>query len=94
MKLLLIAVVISIHTTGFLTTAKTRCKPLYNGGRGGLEGANVQPKWSFNSKTNHCQVVMVKTGCHPHNNCFPSEDDCEQHCDPWVLELEKQQTQG
>uniref|UniRef100_A0A0K8RL24 Putative salivary kunitz domain protein n=1 Tax=Ixodes ricinus TaxID=34613 RepID=A0A0K8RL24_IXORI len=94
MKLLLIAVVISIHTLGFLTTAKAKCDPLYNGGYGGPGGANVQAKWSFNSQTNHCQTIMVKSGCRPQNNCYQSEDECEGYCDPWVLEFEKQQTQG
>uniref|UniRef100_V5IC58 Putative secreted protein n=1 Tax=Ixodes ricinus TaxID=34613 RepID=V5IC58_IXORI len=73
MKLLLIAVVISIHTTGFLTTAKVRCDPLYNGGRGGAGGANVQQKWSFNPKTNHCESVMVQSLCHPEMQEFKQD---------------------
>uniref|UniRef100_A0A0K8R5J5 Putative salivary kunitz domain protein n=1 Tax=Ixodes ricinus TaxID=34613 RepID=A0A0K8R5J5_IXORI len=94
MKLLLIAVVISIHTTGFLTTAKAKCDPLYNGGYGGRGGANVEPKWSFNSQTNPCQTIMVKSGCRPKNNCYHSQDECEGYCDPLVLEFEKGRTQG
>uniref|UniRef100_A0A0K8RDW4 Putative salivary kunitz domain protein n=1 Tax=Ixodes ricinus TaxID=34613 RepID=A0A0K8RDW4_IXORI len=89
MKLLLIAVVISIHTTGFLAFAKVKCEPLYNGGRGGPGGANVLPRWSFNSQTNHCQVIMVKSGCRPSNNCFQSEDECGGYCDPWLLDLKR-----
>uniref|UniRef100_A0A0K8RJL8 Putative salivary kunitz domain protein n=1 Tax=Ixodes ricinus TaxID=34613 RepID=A0A0K8RJL8_IXORI len=90
MKLLLIAVVISIHTTGFLTTAEVRCQPLYNGGRGGAGGANVQQKWSFNPKTNHCESVMVQSICHESDNCFPTKDDCEDGCDPEVQEFKKE----
>uniref|UniRef100_A0A0K8RJG9 Putative salivary kunitz domain protein n=1 Tax=Ixodes ricinus TaxID=34613 RepID=A0A0K8RJG9_IXORI len=82
MKLLLIAVVISIHTTGFLTSAEVRCEPLYNGGRGGAGGANVEQKWSFNPQTNHCEPVMVKSRCPRPQNCFHSKDDCEDYCDP------------
>uniref|UniRef100_A0A0K8RJU4 Putative salivary kunitz domain protein n=1 Tax=Ixodes ricinus TaxID=34613 RepID=A0A0K8RJU4_IXORI len=87
MKLLLIAVVFSIHTTGFLTTAKVACEPLYNGGYGGTGGANVKPRWSFNSQTNHCQIVMVKSGCPPSHNCFLTKEECQGSCDPWLLDL-------
>uniref|UniRef100_A0A0K8REG5 Putative salivary kunitz domain protein n=1 Tax=Ixodes ricinus TaxID=34613 RepID=A0A0K8REG5_IXORI len=82
MKLLLIAVVISIHTTGVLTTANARCQPLYNGGRGGSGGANVQQKWSFNPESNRCQAVMVHSFCQKSRNCFPTEEECEEYCDP------------
>uniref|UniRef100_V5H415 Putative secreted protein n=2 Tax=Ixodes ricinus TaxID=34613 RepID=V5H415_IXORI len=91
MKLLLIAVVISIHTTGFLTTAQVRCSPRYTGGYGVAEGGNVQTKWTFNPGTNHCETVMVKAICTASQNCFPSESDCEENCDPtvqsWIQEL-------
>uniref|UniRef100_V5GQ31 Putative secreted protein n=1 Tax=Ixodes ricinus TaxID=34613 RepID=V5GQ31_IXORI len=90
MKVLLIAVVFSIHASGFLTTAKVKCDPLYDGGYGGPGGANVQQGWSFNSQTNHCQIVMFKSSCPPRRNCFPTKDDCEEHCDPLVLEWLKQ----
>uniref|UniRef100_V5GM83 Putative secreted protein n=1 Tax=Ixodes ricinus TaxID=34613 RepID=V5GM83_IXORI len=93
MKLLLIAVVISIHTTGFLTTAEVRCEPLYNGGRGGAGGANVQQKWSFDPTTNSCVPVMVHSGCHASNNCFDTDDDCEDGCDP-ATQLMKQELQN
>ncbi|XP_040067667.1 uncharacterized protein LOC120840941 [Ixodes scapularis] len=86
MKLLLIAVVICIDTSGFLTTAKPRCAPLYNGGRGGPGGANVKEGWSFNSRTNHCQTVMYRSRCRPPWNCFLTESECEENCDPLVLE--------
>ncbi|CAN7975037.1 unnamed protein product, partial [Ixodes persulcatus] len=69
-----------ILSQGFLTTAKAKCDPLYNGGYGGSGGANVQPKWSFNSQTNHCQIIMVKSRCRPSNNCFPSQEKCEEYC--------------
>ncbi|EEC09942.1 secreted protein, putative, partial [Ixodes scapularis] len=69
-----------ILSQGFLTTAKAKCEPLYNGGYGGPGGANVQAKYSFNSQTNHCQTIMVKSGCHPRNNCFQSQDECEEYC--------------
>uniref|UniRef100_V5IDH7 Putative secreted protein n=1 Tax=Ixodes ricinus TaxID=34613 RepID=V5IDH7_IXORI len=91
MKLLLIFVVICIYTSGYLTTAKAACKPLYDGGYGGAGGANVKPRWSFNSQTNHCQIVMVRSSCPSSRNCFLTQDDCEGHCDPWVLEFEQQQ---
>uniref|UniRef100_A0A0K8R791 Putative salivary kunitz domain protein n=1 Tax=Ixodes ricinus TaxID=34613 RepID=A0A0K8R791_IXORI len=90
MKLLLIAVVISIHTTGFLTTAEVRCQPLYNGGRGGAGGRNVQEKWSFNPRTNHCETVMVQYNCRRSDNCFDTEDECEDDCDP-TTQLFKQE---
>uniref|UniRef100_V5HGC3 Putative secreted protein n=1 Tax=Ixodes ricinus TaxID=34613 RepID=V5HGC3_IXORI len=89
MKLLLIAVVISIHTTGFLTTANTRCTPLYKGGYGGAGGANVKQKWSFNPQSNHCEAVMVSSRCPRSQNCFNTQDDCESHCDPEVKRLEE-----
>uniref|UniRef100_A0A0K8RK98 Putative salivary kunitz domain protein n=1 Tax=Ixodes ricinus TaxID=34613 RepID=A0A0K8RK98_IXORI len=63
MKLLLIAVVICIHTSGFLTTAGPRCEPMYNGGYGGQGGENVKEGWTFNNKTNRCQNVMYKSRC-------------------------------
>uniref|UniRef100_V5I1I3 Putative secreted protein n=1 Tax=Ixodes ricinus TaxID=34613 RepID=V5I1I3_IXORI len=89
MKLLLIAVVICIHTSGFLATAKTaKCERLYDGGRGGPGGANVKEGWSFNPHTNRCQnVIVLDTLCPPPRNCFPTEFDCELNCDPRVLEL-------
>uniref|UniRef100_A0A0K8RLA8 Putative salivary kunitz domain protein n=1 Tax=Ixodes ricinus TaxID=34613 RepID=A0A0K8RLA8_IXORI len=90
MKLLLIAVVISIHTTGFLTTAKVRCEPMYNGGCGGSGGANVKTGWSFNSHTNHCEIVVYKAQCPASHNCFLTEDDCQGNCDPTVLEWLKE----
>uniref|UniRef100_A0A0K8RDG5 Putative salivary kunitz domain protein n=1 Tax=Ixodes ricinus TaxID=34613 RepID=A0A0K8RDG5_IXORI len=96
MKLLLIFVVISIYTSdvaGFLTTAEVKCKPRYNGGYGGAEGAYVIPRWTFNPGTNHCEVVMVKVSCKASHNCFSSEFDCEYNCDPkmesWKQELIK-----
>uniref|UniRef100_A0A0K8RJP0 Putative salivary kunitz domain protein n=1 Tax=Ixodes ricinus TaxID=34613 RepID=A0A0K8RJP0_IXORI len=89
MKLLLIAVVISIHTTGFLTTANVRCKPFYHGGYGGAGGGNVQEKWSFNPSTNHCEPVMVHSTCRGSDNCFHTEDDCEDGCDPEMQEFKK-----
>ncbi|XP_040076389.1 uncharacterized protein LOC120848473 [Ixodes scapularis] len=92
MKLLLIAVVISIHTTGFLTTANARCEPLYNGGRGG-PGGNVQAKWSFNPRTNHCVPVMVRSGCPRSLNCFHTKADCNEDCDP-ETQLFKEILQG
>uniref|UniRef100_A0A0K8RJN3 Putative salivary kunitz domain protein n=1 Tax=Ixodes ricinus TaxID=34613 RepID=A0A0K8RJN3_IXORI len=92
MKLLLIAVVISIYTTGFLTTAKVTCDPLYHGGYGGPGGANVKQRWSFNPQSNHCEPVMVRSHCPPSQNCFSSKDDCKENCDPetlaWLKELE------
>uniref|UniRef100_A0A0K8RL93 Putative salivary kunitz domain protein n=1 Tax=Ixodes ricinus TaxID=34613 RepID=A0A0K8RL93_IXORI len=90
MKLLLIAVVISIHTTGFLTTAKAKCDPMYDGGRGGPGGANVKAGWSFNSRTNHCETVMYRSRCPPPQNCFLTKEQCEENCDPLVLEMLKQ----
>uniref|UniRef100_A0A0K8RKB7 Putative salivary kunitz domain protein n=1 Tax=Ixodes ricinus TaxID=34613 RepID=A0A0K8RKB7_IXORI len=90
MKLLLIAVVFSIHATGFLTAAKAKCDPLYNGGYGGDGGANVKEGWSFNKQTNHCQNVMYKSRCRSSQNCYPTSDECEENCDPEVLELLKQ----
>uniref|UniRef100_V5H5I6 Putative secreted protein n=1 Tax=Ixodes ricinus TaxID=34613 RepID=V5H5I6_IXORI len=89
MKLLLIAVVISIHTSGFLTTAEVRCEPLYNGGYGGAGGANVQQKWSFNPRSNHCEPVMVRSCCRGSDNCFSTKGDCEYYCDPEVQMLKK-----
>uniref|UniRef100_V5GIA4 Putative secreted protein n=1 Tax=Ixodes ricinus TaxID=34613 RepID=V5GIA4_IXORI len=94
MKLLLIAVVISIHTTGFLTTAEVKCKPRYNGGYGGAEGANVIPKWTFNPGTNHCEQVMVKVSCKASHNCFSSEFDCEYYCDPKMESWKQDLTKG
>uniref|UniRef100_V5GN69 Putative secreted protein n=1 Tax=Ixodes ricinus TaxID=34613 RepID=V5GN69_IXORI len=82
MKLLLIAVVICIHASGFLTTAEPRCEPLYDGGYGGQGGANVKEGWTFNKQTNHCQNVMFRSRCRSWRNCFPTKDDCEEHCDP------------
>uniref|UniRef100_A0A0K8RDN1 Putative salivary kunitz domain protein n=1 Tax=Ixodes ricinus TaxID=34613 RepID=A0A0K8RDN1_IXORI len=90
MKLLLIAVVISIHTTGFLTTAEASCEPLYNGGRGGAGGRNVQQKWSFNPSTKHCQAVMVQSNCRTSENCFHTENECEEYCDPTTQLLKKE----
>uniref|UniRef100_A0A0K8RJT3 Putative salivary kunitz domain protein n=1 Tax=Ixodes ricinus TaxID=34613 RepID=A0A0K8RJT3_IXORI len=81
MKLLLIAVVISIHTTGFLTTAEVQCTPRYNGGYGGSGGGNVEPRWTFNPRTNSCEQVMTHGNCDPSRNCFPSADECESQCD-------------
>uniref|UniRef100_V5GLY7 Putative secreted protein n=1 Tax=Ixodes ricinus TaxID=34613 RepID=V5GLY7_IXORI len=82
MKLLLIAVVFSIHASGFLTTAESRCEPLYNGGYGGTRGGNVAPKWTFDPSTNQCEQIMTKGICQPSRNCFPSADDCELECGP------------
>uniref|UniRef100_A0A0K8RJQ7 Putative salivary kunitz domain protein n=1 Tax=Ixodes ricinus TaxID=34613 RepID=A0A0K8RJQ7_IXORI len=90
MKLLLIAVVISIHSTGLLTTAKPRCEPPYNGGYGSQGGANVKEGWTFNKQTNHCQNAMYKSRCSSSQNCYHTRDECEEHCDPEVLELLKQ----
>ncbi|XP_040071433.2 uncharacterized protein LOC120848472 [Ixodes scapularis] len=93
MKLLLIAVVISIHTTGLLTTAEPKCEPRYNGGYGGGRGGNVIPNWTFNPRTNHCEAIMTKGRCHSSQNCFPSEDECEFECDP-ETQLFKEILQG
>uniref|UniRef100_A0A0K8R5G5 Putative salivary kunitz domain protein n=1 Tax=Ixodes ricinus TaxID=34613 RepID=A0A0K8R5G5_IXORI len=82
MKLLLIAVVISIHTSEFLTTAEVKCAPFYNGGYGGAGGSNVIPAWSFNPPTNRCEQVMTKGPCRRPRNCFPTKEDCEEFCDP------------
>uniref|UniRef100_A0A0K8R5F2 Putative salivary kunitz domain protein n=1 Tax=Ixodes ricinus TaxID=34613 RepID=A0A0K8R5F2_IXORI len=90
MKLLLIAVVICIHTSGVLTTAKVTCEPLYHGGRGGPGGANVKQKWSFNPHSNHCEPVMVRSRCPFSQNCFPTKDRCEENCDPETLALLKE----
>uniref|UniRef100_A0A0K8R5N5 Putative salivary kunitz domain protein n=1 Tax=Ixodes ricinus TaxID=34613 RepID=A0A0K8R5N5_IXORI len=90
MKLLLIAVVICIHTSGFLTTTEPKCEPLYNGGRGGPGGANVKEGWTFNNKTNRCQNVMYGYRCPSARNCFLTREKCEEYCDPRVLELLKQ----
>uniref|UniRef100_A0A0K8RKA7 Putative salivary kunitz domain protein n=1 Tax=Ixodes ricinus TaxID=34613 RepID=A0A0K8RKA7_IXORI len=89
MKLLLIAVVFSIHASGFLTTAKATCDPMYNGGYGGSGGANVKPGWSFNSRTNHCEPVMYRTRCPSSLNCYLTKDDCEENCDPLTLDFLK-----
>uniref|UniRef100_A0A0K8RJH7 Putative salivary kunitz domain protein n=1 Tax=Ixodes ricinus TaxID=34613 RepID=A0A0K8RJH7_IXORI len=86
MKLLLIAVVICIHASGFWTTAKPRCEPLYDGGYGGRGGANVQEGWTFNKQTNRCQNVMFRSSCPPRRNCYPTESDCQDNCDPVELE--------
>uniref|UniRef100_V5H6V9 Putative secreted protein n=1 Tax=Ixodes ricinus TaxID=34613 RepID=V5H6V9_IXORI len=93
MKLLLIAVVICIHTSGFLTTVKASCEPLYNGGRGGLGGANVIFKWSFNPQTNHCEPVMVRSSCRVSSNCFHSKHECQEDCDPEMQSF-KEMLQG
>uniref|UniRef100_A0A0K8RJG1 Putative salivary kunitz domain protein n=1 Tax=Ixodes ricinus TaxID=34613 RepID=A0A0K8RJG1_IXORI len=90
MKLLLIAVVISIHATGCLTTANVKCKPMYSGGYGGAGGTNVQQKWSFNPRSNHCEPVMVHSSCRRSQNCFPTEEECKDECDPEVQELKKE----
>uniref|UniRef100_A0A0K8RJM9 Putative salivary kunitz domain protein n=1 Tax=Ixodes ricinus TaxID=34613 RepID=A0A0K8RJM9_IXORI len=82
MKLLLIAVVMFIHTSGLLTTAEAKCEPRYNGGYGLSGGANVIPKWTFNPGTNHCEVVMTKGRCSSSWNCFSSLEECEYDCDP------------
>uniref|UniRef100_V5HBF2 Putative secreted protein n=1 Tax=Ixodes ricinus TaxID=34613 RepID=V5HBF2_IXORI len=82
MKLLLIAVVMFIHTSEFLTTAEVKCTPFYNGGYGGAGGSNVIPRWSFNPPTNHCEQVMTKGPCRTSQNCFDTEEDCEYECDP------------
>uniref|UniRef100_A0A0K8RDS0 Putative salivary kunitz domain protein n=1 Tax=Ixodes ricinus TaxID=34613 RepID=A0A0K8RDS0_IXORI len=89
MKLLLIFVVICIHTSGFLTTADVSCKPLYTGGYGGAGGTNVQQKWSFNPRSNHCEPVMVKSRCRRSQNCYHSKDDCDDDCDPEVQMFKK-----
>uniref|UniRef100_A0A0K8REG9 Putative salivary kunitz domain protein n=1 Tax=Ixodes ricinus TaxID=34613 RepID=A0A0K8REG9_IXORI len=89
MKLLLIAVVICIHTSGFLTTAKVACEPMYHGGYGGGAGANVKQKWSFNPRSNHCEPVMVRSRCRGSDNCFSTKGDCEEYCDPEVQMLKK-----
>uniref|UniRef100_A0A0K8RJK2 Putative salivary kunitz domain protein n=1 Tax=Ixodes ricinus TaxID=34613 RepID=A0A0K8RJK2_IXORI len=88
MKLLLIAVVISIHASGFLTPAEAACKPRCNGGYGGAGGTNVVPRWTFDPKTNHCEQVMTKGQCQRSENCFPSVDECESECGP-TLEQRK-----
>uniref|UniRef100_A0A0K8RL70 Putative salivary kunitz domain protein n=1 Tax=Ixodes ricinus TaxID=34613 RepID=A0A0K8RL70_IXORI len=82
MKLLLIAIVISIHASGFLTTAEVQCTPRYNGGYGGSGGNNVVPKWTFDPLTKQCVQVMTHGHCPTSKNCFPTEDDCESNCDP------------
>uniref|UniRef100_V5GMW4 Putative secreted protein n=1 Tax=Ixodes ricinus TaxID=34613 RepID=V5GMW4_IXORI len=80
MKLLLIAVVICIYASGFLTSAEVKCEPLYNGGRGGRGGGYVIPKWSFDPRSNHCEQVMVKSVCRGSSNCFNTKEDCEEDC--------------
>uniref|UniRef100_A0A0K8R697 Putative salivary kunitz domain protein n=1 Tax=Ixodes ricinus TaxID=34613 RepID=A0A0K8R697_IXORI len=82
MKLLLIAVVICIHRSGFLTTAEAKCEPRYDGGYGLSGGASVIPRWTFNPGTNRCEVVMTKGRCSSWRNCFPSFEECEYDCDP------------
>uniref|UniRef100_V5H3G1 Putative secreted protein n=1 Tax=Ixodes ricinus TaxID=34613 RepID=V5H3G1_IXORI len=82
MKLLLIAVVISIHASEFLTPGEAACTPRYNGGYGGAGGGNVAPKWTFNPKTNRCETVMTHGQCQPSRNCFETSDDCEYECGP------------
>uniref|UniRef100_A0A0K8R5Q7 Putative salivary kunitz domain protein n=1 Tax=Ixodes ricinus TaxID=34613 RepID=A0A0K8R5Q7_IXORI len=82
MKLLLIATVICIHTSGFLTTAEAKCQPRYNGGYGGTRGRNVIPGWTFNPETNRCELVMTKGRCSSLWNCFSSSGECEYDCDP------------
>uniref|UniRef100_A0A0K8RJL2 Putative salivary kunitz domain protein n=1 Tax=Ixodes ricinus TaxID=34613 RepID=A0A0K8RJL2_IXORI len=86
MKLLLIAVIACIRTSGLLASTKVTCKPLYHGGYGGAGGANVKPRWSFNPYSNHCEPVMVRSKCPPSQNCFPTKDQCEEYCDPLTLE--------
>uniref|UniRef100_A0A6B0U5Q7 Putative kunitz n=1 Tax=Ixodes ricinus TaxID=34613 RepID=A0A6B0U5Q7_IXORI len=93
MKLLLIFVIISIHTSGFLTTARVACEPFYHGGYGGGGGENVKPKWSFNPQSNRCEPVMVRSKCPPSQNCFSTEDGCEDYCDP-ETQLFKQMLQN
>uniref|UniRef100_A0A0K8RDM6 Putative salivary kunitz domain protein n=1 Tax=Ixodes ricinus TaxID=34613 RepID=A0A0K8RDM6_IXORI len=90
MKLLLIAVVISVHTTGLWTTTEAACQPRYNGGRGGSTGGNVQPKWTFNPPTGQCEQVMTKGPCVPSKNCFESEDECKDNCDPEVQRMKEE----
>uniref|UniRef100_V5HAE6 Putative secreted protein n=1 Tax=Ixodes ricinus TaxID=34613 RepID=V5HAE6_IXORI len=71
MKLLLIAVVFSIHASGFLTTGKATCDPMYNGGYGGSGGANVKPGWSFNFTNQSLRTkVMYRTRCPSSLNCY------------------------
>uniref|UniRef100_V5GIW9 Putative secreted protein n=1 Tax=Ixodes ricinus TaxID=34613 RepID=V5GIW9_IXORI len=82
MKLLLIAVVISIHASGFLTPAEAACTPRYSGGYGGAGGGNVAPKWTFDPHTRRCEQVMTHGHCSPSKNCFPSADECELECGP------------
>uniref|UniRef100_A0A147BX38 Putative salivary kunitz domain protein n=1 Tax=Ixodes ricinus TaxID=34613 RepID=A0A147BX38_IXORI len=90
MKLLLIAVVISVHTTGLWTTTEAACQPRYNGGRGVPTGGNVQPNWTFNPVTSHCEQVMAKGPCLLSNNCFPTKDECEDHCDPETQRMKEE----
>uniref|UniRef100_V5H9N3 Putative secreted protein n=1 Tax=Ixodes ricinus TaxID=34613 RepID=V5H9N3_IXORI len=91
MKLLLIAVVFYIYTSGLLTTAEAKCEPRYNGGYGLSGGSSVIPKWTFNPPTNHCEQVMTKGPCHTSKNCFQTEYECQDYCDPeiqrWKQEL-------
>uniref|UniRef100_A0A0K8RL17 Putative salivary kunitz domain protein n=1 Tax=Ixodes ricinus TaxID=34613 RepID=A0A0K8RL17_IXORI len=93
MKLLLIAVVISIHASGFLTTAEVQCTPRYSGGYGGAGGRNVEPGWTFNPKTSKCEQVMTHGVCRASQNCFPTVGDCESNCDTGSLKLEQRQSQ-
>uniref|UniRef100_A0A0K8RDM4 Putative salivary kunitz domain protein n=1 Tax=Ixodes ricinus TaxID=34613 RepID=A0A0K8RDM4_IXORI len=89
MKLLLIFVVLCIHTSGFLTTARVACKPFYHGGYGGAGGENVKQKWSFNPQSNRCEIVMVRSKCPPSQNCFSTIGECEEDCDPEVQLFKK-----
>uniref|UniRef100_V5I2K1 Putative secreted protein n=1 Tax=Ixodes ricinus TaxID=34613 RepID=V5I2K1_IXORI len=90
MKLLLIFVVISIHTSGLLTTAEAKCDPRYDGGYGGPGRRNVEPKWTFNPPTNQCELVMTKGKCSSSWNCFQNKDDCDYECDPKIQRWKQQ----
>uniref|UniRef100_A0A0K8RFR5 Putative salivary kunitz domain protein n=1 Tax=Ixodes ricinus TaxID=34613 RepID=A0A0K8RFR5_IXORI len=86
MKLLLIAIVICIHTSEFLTTAEVKCRPFYDGGYGLPGVVNVIPGWSFNPPTNRCEQIMTKGFCRRKRNCFLTVEDCEDFCDPAMQE--------
>uniref|UniRef100_V5H1V5 Putative secreted protein n=2 Tax=Ixodes ricinus TaxID=34613 RepID=V5H1V5_IXORI len=84
MKLLLIAVVISIHASGFLTTAEVQCTPRYNGGYGGSGGGNVEPGWTFDPRTHKCEQIMTHGQCDTLQRKLDFTnlaDECESECE-------------